>query len=169
MYINNVFSKPGWTDKGMNRKCFHPFHRCFQKCPDRGHQPFLQRWVRRSRGVWAFADHVTVDLSLLMCRDPGQAGDAPGYLPPRLTASSNFINRIFMYLAHRVVVAACRLSVASCGILCCVTRDLCCVMPDLCCITRDLLLQCLVAPWHVEYSFPHQGSNPCPLHWKADS
>ena len=27
----------------------------------------------------------------------------------------------------------------------------------------------LVAPWHVGSQFPDQGSNPCPLHWKADS
>lgn len=40
MYINNVFGKPGWIDKGMNRKCFLPFHRCFQTASDKGHQPF---------------------------------------------------------------------------------------------------------------------------------
>ena len=41
-------------------------------------------------------------------------------LPPRrLTESSNFINYIFMYLAHQVIVAACRIFVASCGIFCC--------------------------------------------------
>ena len=26
-----------------------------------------------------------------------------------------------------------------------------------------------VALWHVGSQFPDQGSNPCPLHWKADS
>ena len=26
----------------------------------------------------------------------------------------------------------------------------------------------LVAPWHVGPWFPDQGSNLCPLHWKAD-
>ena len=27
----------------------------------------------------------------------------------------------------------------------------------------------LVAPWHVGSYFPHQGSNPRPLHWKSNS
>ena len=27
----------------------------------------------------------------------------------------------------------------------------------------------LVALWHVRSCFPYQGSNPHPLHWKADS
>ena len=27
----------------------------------------------------------------------------------------------------------------------------------------------LIAPWHVGSQFLHQVSNPCPLHWKADS
>ena len=106
------------------------FYLSTRKLP-RGHQPVLQRWVWVPATVCGcFADHMTVNLSLLMCRDPGRAGDAPSYLPPRLTESSNFINYIFMYLAP---------SARSCS------------MQDLHCITQDLLWWPLVAPWPLGY------------------
>ena len=53
------------------------------------------------------------------------------------------------------IVVACRIFIEACGIFRWGVR-------------ASLQLQCagLVAPWHVG---SYQGSNPCPLHWKADS
>ena len=47
--------------------------------------------------------------------------------------------------------------------------SLSCSKWDFCCITQGLLLFLgLVALQHVGSQFPDQGSNQCPLHWKAD-
>ena len=92
----------------------------------------------------------------------------------------------FYFWLHQVFVVACGIFIAACGIFFCCARALPCntwaslqlwragfslvVAHGLQSAWAQQLWHAgLVALWHVGSQFPDQGSNPHPLHWKADS
>ena len=82
-----------------------------------------------------------------------------------------FFIYFYFFGLRRVLVAAQGIFVEARGIFRCGARaslQLCCGgsrARGLCSLQHTGL----VAPQHVGSQFPDQGSNPCPLHWKADS
>ena len=89
-----------------------------------------------------------------------------------------FLINLFIYLLAGLGLRCCRQAFSSCieqGLLFITVRGLLIEVTSLCCRARALGARASVAvARRVSCStacgiFPDQGSNPCPLHWQADS